>query len=122
MKRTLATVLAVVLAMLLMIPAMAEITDPSEARVAVVIYPSSNTTIQVMMAGFLQTAENLGMKTLYLGGVPSAEAIFRKNHGELDDVERMMVGIIEKSEDAAIEKEDEFPTEEPEDGAEETEE
>ena len=74
MKRTLATVLAVVLAMLLMIPAMAEITDPSEARVAVVIYPSSNTTIQVMMAGFLQTAENLGMKTLYLGGDTSDNA------------------------------------------------
>ena len=56
------------------------------------------------------------LKKLYLGGVPSSEAIFNKNDDDLDDVERMMVGIIEKNEDAAIEKEDEFPTEEPEDG------
>ena len=56
------------------------------------------------------------LKNLYTGGVPSSEAIFRKNDDALNDVERMMVGIIEKNEDAAIEKADGFPTEEPEDG------
>ena len=56
------------------------------------------------------------LKNLYLGGVPSAEAIFRKNDGELNDVERMMVGIIEKDEDAAIETAEVLTTGEPEDG------
>ena len=56
------------------------------------------------------------LKNLYTGGVPSAEAIFKKNDSDLNDVERMMVGIIEKNEDAAIEKAEDFPTEEPEDG------
>ena len=56
------------------------------------------------------------LKNLYLGGVPSSEAIFKKNDDDLDDVERMMVGIIEKDEDEAIETADDFPTEEPEDG------
>ena len=36
------------------------------------------------------------LKKLYLGGVPSSEAIFKKNDDDLNDVERMMVGIIEK--------------------------
>ena len=44
------------------------------------------------------------LKNLYTGGVPSAEAIFKKTDSDLNDVERMMVGIIEKNEDAAIEK------------------
>ncbi len=56
------------------------------------------------------------MKNLYLGGVPSTEAIFRKTEGELDEVERMMVGIIERDEDAAIEQAEDYPEEEPEDG------
>ncbi|MBQ9686978.1 MAG: hypothetical protein IJV41_10615 [Oscillospiraceae bacterium] len=56
------------------------------------------------------------VKDLYLSGVPSAEAIFKKNDDDLDDVERMMVGIIEKGEDEAIETADDYPTEEPEDG------
>ena len=56
------------------------------------------------------------LKNLYLGGVPSSEAIFKKTDDDLDDVERMMVGTIEKDEDAAIETADDFPTEEPEDG------
>lgn len=56
------------------------------------------------------------LKNLYLGGVPSAEAIFQKNDDDLDDVERMMVGIIEKDEDAAIETAEVLPTGEPEDG------
>ena len=56
------------------------------------------------------------IKNLYLSGVPSSEAIFRKNDDDLDDVERMMVSIIEKGEDEAIETADDYPTEEPEDG------
>ena len=39
------------------------------------------------------------IKNLYLCGVPSAEAIFKKSDDELSDVERMMVGIIEKREE-----------------------
>ena len=69
MKKTLVTILIIALTLLMVIPATAEITDPSEARVAIVINPSSNTTIQVMMSGFLQTAEELGMKTLYIDGL-----------------------------------------------------
>ena len=56
------------------------------------------------------------LKNLYLGGVPSAEAIFKKSDDDLNDVERMMVGIIEKDEDAAIETAEVLPTGEPEDG------
>ena len=56
------------------------------------------------------------VKNLYLSGVPSAEAIFKKSDDELDEVERMMVGIIERDEDAAIESAEDFPEEEPEDG------
>ena len=74
MKKTLATILTVVLILMMALSATAEITDPSEARVAIVIYPSSNTTIKVMMSGFLQTAEELGMKTLYIGGDTSDNA------------------------------------------------
>ncbi len=55
-------------------------------------------------------------RDLYLNGVPSAEAIFKKTDGELSDVERMMVGIIDRDEDVAIETADEFPVEPPEDG------
>ena len=43
------------------------------------------------------------VKNLYLSGVPSAEAIFNKSDDDLDEVERMMVGIIERDEDIAIE-------------------
>ena len=56
------------------------------------------------------------VKNLYLSGVPSAEAIFQKNDDDLDEVERMMVGIIERDEDIAIETAEDFPEEEPEDG------
>ncbi|MBQ7434795.1 MAG: hypothetical protein IJV51_03220 [Oscillospiraceae bacterium] len=56
------------------------------------------------------------LKNLYTGGVPSAEAIFKKNDSDLNDVERMMVGIVEKNEDAAIEKAEVLPSGEPEDG------
>ena len=40
------------------------------------------------------------IKNLYLGDMPSAEAIFKKNDDELSEVERMMLGIPE-NEDAA---------------------
>ena len=56
------------------------------------------------------------VKNLYLRGVPSAEAIFKKSDDDLDEVERMMVGIIERDEDTAIETAEDFPEEEPEDG------
>ena len=56
------------------------------------------------------------LKNLCTGGVPSAEAIFKKTDSDLNDVERMMVGIIEKNEDAAIEKAEVLPSGEPEDG------
>ena len=56
------------------------------------------------------------LKNLYTGGVPSAEAIFKKSDDDLNDVERMMVGIIERNEDAAIESAEVLTTDEPEDG------
>ena len=42
--------------------------DPSDKVIGVVCYPSSNTTIAVWMAGFLETAEELGYQGLYIGG------------------------------------------------------
>lgn len=42
--------------------------DPSDKYLAIVCYPSSNTTIAVWMTGFLQTAEELGYQPLYIGG------------------------------------------------------
>ena len=36
------------------------------------------------------------IKNLYLSGIPSAEAIFKKDDGELSEVERMMLGILEE--------------------------
>lgn len=56
------------------------------------------------------------LKNLYTGGIPSAEAIFKKTDDDLNDVERMMVGIIERNEDAAIESAEVLTTGEPEDG------
>ncbi len=56
------------------------------------------------------------LKNLYTGGMPSAEAIFNKNDDDLNDVERMMVGIIDKDEDAAIGTAEVLTTGEPEDG------
>lgn len=46
----------------------AEEYDPSDKYLGIVCYPSSNTTIAVWMTGFLQTAEELGYKPLYIGG------------------------------------------------------
>ncbi len=56
------------------------------------------------------------LKNLYLGGASSAEAIFGKNSSDLDDVERLMVSIIDKDEDHAIETADVLPGGEPEEG------
>ena len=76
MKKTLVCILALVLALMMAVPAFAAepIMDPKDARVGVILYPSSNTTIQVMIHGFMETAENLGMKTLYIGGDTSDSA------------------------------------------------
>lgn len=38
------------------------------------------------------------LKNLYLCGIPSAEAIFKKNDDDLSEIERMMVNIIERTE------------------------
>jgi hypothetical protein len=54
------------------------------------------------------------IKNLYLSDVPSAEAIFKKNDDDLSDIERMMVGIIEKGnddEEEAVEPAAETPVE-----------
>ena len=54
------------------------------------------------------------LKNLYLNGEPSAETIFNKNDDELSDIERMMVGIIERDEDQPLpEPEPSAPQEEP---------
>lgn len=45
------------------------------------------------------------IKNLYLSDAPSAEAIFKKNDDDLSDIERMMVGIIEKGDDGEVEEE-----------------
>ena len=52
------------------------------------------------------------LKNLYLNGAPSAEIIFNKNDDDLSDLERMMVGIIEKAEDQPLPEPE--PVQEPE--------
>ena len=42
------------------------------------------------------------LKNLYLNGAPSAETIFKKNDDDLTEIEKLMVGIIEKEEDTPI--------------------
>lgn len=42
------------------------------------------------------------LKNLYLNGAPSAEVIFNKNDDDLTEIEKLMVGIIEKEEDTPI--------------------
>ena len=46
--------------------------------------------------GEMQAALDSCIKNLYLNGEPSAEAIFKKSDDDLSEIERMMVGIIEK--------------------------
>ena len=50
--------------------------------------------------GEMQAALDSCIKNLYLNGEPSAEAIFKKNDDDLSEIERMMVGIIEKGDEA----------------------
>lgn len=57
--------------------------------------------------GEMQAALDSCIKNLYLNGEPSAEAIFRKNDDDLSEIERMMVGIIEKGDQPAAEEEGE---------------
>ena len=45
------------------------------------------------------------VKNLYLSGIPSSEAVFKKNDAELTELERMMVGIIEKQADDSLPEE-----------------
>ena len=47
----------------------------------------------------------------YLGGASGAEAVFKKQDGELSEIERMMVEIIERGEEEAPEREDDAPEE-----------
>lgn len=56
------------------------------------------------------------LKNLYLNGAPSAETIFNKNDDDLSELERMMVGIIERDEDEPLPEYVEPP--EPEEDAE----
>ncbi|MBQ8506825.1 MAG: substrate-binding domain-containing protein [Clostridia bacterium] len=67
MKKILVCLLALILA-LSSVACFAEEYDPSDKYLGIVCYPSSNTTIAVWMTGFLQTAEELGYKPLYIGG------------------------------------------------------
>lgn len=46
----------------------------------------------------LRVALDSCVKNLYLNGAPSAEVIFKKSDDELSDVERMMIGIMEREE------------------------
>lgn len=56
--------------------------------------------------GEMQAALDSCIKNLYLNGEPSAEAIFKKNDDDLSEIERMMVGIIEKGDQPAAEGEE----------------
>ena len=63
--------------------------------------------------GEMQAAIDSCIKNLYLNGETSAEAIFNKSDDDLSELERMMVGIIEKSDEAPAEEQDgEEPAEE----------
>ena len=57
--------------------------------------------LQIMLDSFI--------KNLYLNGAPSSEAIFHKDDGELTDIERLMVDIIEKGEEEPEIEETEEP-------------
>jgi ribose transport system substrate-binding protein len=69
MKRILVSLLALMLLLTSVgLFAQEEAYDPSDKYLGIVCYPSSNTTIAVWMTGFLQTAEELGYRPLYIGG------------------------------------------------------
>lgn len=59
----------------------------------------------------LRAAMESLLKNLYLNGAPSAETIFNKNDDDLSELERMMVGIIERDEEQPL---PEFAEPEPE--------
>ena len=46
------------------------------------------------------------LKNLYLNGTPSAEAIFNKSDDDLSELEKIMVGIIEKEEESPLPEEE----------------
>ena len=46
------------------------------------------------------------LKNLYLNGTPSAEAIFNKSDDDLSELEKLMVGIIEKEEEEPLPEEE----------------
>ena len=50
--------------------------------------------------GEMQAAIDSCIKNLYLSGETSAEAIFKKSDDDLSELERMMVGIIERGDEA----------------------
>lgn len=50
--------------------------------------------------GEMQASLDSCIKNLYLNGEPSAEAIFKKSDDDLSEIERMMVDIIEKEDQA----------------------
>ena len=56
--------------------------------------------------GEMQAAIDSCIKNLYLSGETSAEAIFKKSDDDLSELERMMVGIIEKGDVAPAEEQD----------------
>lgn len=65
------------------------------------------------------------LKNLYLNGTPSAEAIFNKSDDDLSELERLMVGIIEKEEELPLPEDEilaEVRVEESEESEEEAEE
>lgn len=49
------------------------------------------------------------VKNLYLSGVTSAEAIFNKSDDDLSEIERLMVGIIEREEEEPIPEDEPVP-------------
>jgi outer membrane biosynthesis protein TonB len=65
--------------------------------------------------GEMQASLDSCIKNLYIRGETSAEAIFNKNDDDLSEIERMMVGIIEKGDEALPEEAETEELEEVED-------
>ncbi len=49
--------------------------DPSKSAIAICTYPTSNPTVAVMAAGFMEAAEELGYQALLLGGDTTDQAV-----------------------------------------------
>lgn len=80
MKRKMVSLLAMLVAMTVMLgmcmaPASAEEFDPSKYTMAVYLWPTSNPTVAVMAAGFMQTAVELGYNAMVIGGDISDPAL-----------------------------------------------